>query len=462
MNYFSFKNRIASNYIISTALLISIVFIVIYAVVSFSVSTHLNSDLQKEADRHSNEIEVKNGVIALKRHNEWMEREHNTVGVDPVFIEFLDVDGNLIDKSPNLKESQLLYSPEQADNVFFNGKLVEKKIRQVQVPIFDNGKRIGHLLVAVSIEDSEAVLNTLGYILLFTYPFILLVLFFVARFIAGRSIKPINNIIDTSNRISRDNLKSRIPLPPNKDELYILSDTINKLLDRVENTIEREKNFTSYASHEFRTPLAILKGTLEVLIRKPRQYEEYQEKVNYCITEIDRLNLLVDELLLLTRYENQKQSLKCEKFSVADAVNNNLDRLADNAKSKELKIHTDIGSDIYIKTDSYLFSTILNNIISNAIKYSSQNGKIDIIVESAGSKIIFSVIDNGIGIPEEHLNRIFDKFYRSYANDHPQIKGFGLGLPIVKNFCTLLHINIKIISKEGQGTQVKLLIPKHL
>lgn len=177
-------------------MLIGIVFITIFIVVEISVSNHLNEDLQREVDRHSKEIEVKDGKIALKRHKEWMEREHNTVGVDPVFIEFLDIEGNLIDKSPNLKESHLLYDSSQPDNVFYNGELAEKRIRQVQVPILDeNGKRVGHLLIAVAREGAEVVLETLRHILLITYPIILIVLFFVARFIAGRSIKPINEII---------------------------------------------------------------------------------------------------------------------------------------------------------------------------------------------------------------------------------------------------------------------------
>lgn len=119
MQNFSFRNRIALNYIITTALLIGFVFVTIYLVVEFSVSGHLNEDLQREVDRHSNEVEVKDGKIALKRHKEWMEREHNAVGVDSVFIEFLDIDGNLIDKSLNLKESHLLYDSTQKDNVSF-------------------------------------------------------------------------------------------------------------------------------------------------------------------------------------------------------------------------------------------------------------------------------------------------------------------------------------------------------
>lgn len=460
MKNFSFRNRIALNYIITTALLIGIVFVTIFIVVEIGVSNHLNDDLQTEVDRHSQEVEVKNGTIALKRHKEWMEREHNTVGVDPVFIEFLDIDGNLIDKSPNLKESHLLYDLKQNDNVFFNGELAEKRIRQVQVPILnERGERVGHLLVAVAREGSEVVLETLGRILLTTYPFILIILFFVARFIAGRSIKPINEIIDTSNRITKDNLTSRIPLPHNKDELYVLSDTINQLLDRIEKTIEREKSFTSYASHEFRTPLAVLKGTLEVFIRKPRQQEEYEEKVNYCIKEVDRLNHLVDELLILTRYENLKQSLKWENTDIKMIVDESLKYLERNMQQKNMRILTNISStDIPFRTDIYLLSTIIHNILSNAIKYSHRDSEIDINVQAEDNTILLEIADKGIGISEEDLEKVFDKFYRS--TDHADIKGFGLGLPIVKRFCSLLNIKIQINSKEGVGTTVKLQIPQ--
>ena len=460
MKNFSFRNRIALNYIITTALLIGIVFVTIFIVVEIGVSNHLNDDLQTEVDRHSQEVEVKNGTIALKRHKEWMEREHNTVGVDPVFIEFLDIDGNLIDKSPNLKESHLLYDLKQNDNVFFDGELAEKRIRQVQVPILnERGERVGHLLVAVAREGSEVVLETLGRILLTTYPFILIILFFVARFIAGRSIKPINEIIDTSNRITKDNLTSRIPLPHNKDELYVLSDTINQLLDRIEKTIEREKSFTSYASHEFRTPLAVLKGTLEVLIRKPRQQEEYEEKVNYCIKEVDRLNHLVDELLILTRYENLKQSLKWENTDIKMIVDESLKYLERNMQQKNMRILTNISStDIPFRTDIYLLSTIIHNILSNAIKYSHRDSEIDINVQAEDNTILLEIADKGIGISEEDLEMVFDKFYRS--TDHADIKGFGLGLPIVKRFCSLLNIKIQIDSKDGVGTAVKLQIPQ--
>lgn len=443
----------------TTALLIGLAFVVVYVVVGINVSNHLNNDLQQEVDRHSREIEVVNGTIALKKHKEWMEREHNTVGVDPVFIEFLDIKGELIDKSPNLKESRLLYNPNQKDNVFYNDELAEKRIRQVQVPIIDdNGKRVGHLLVAVAREGSELVLETLRRILLIVYPIILIILFFVARFIAGKSIKPISHIIDTSNSITRDNLAERIPLPYNKDELYILSETINNLLDRIEKTIEREKSFTSYASHEFRTPLAVLKGTLEVLIRKPRQHEEYQEKVRYCIHEIDRLNHLVDELLVLTRFENQKQSIRLQNTDMKSIIEEILTYHSKDALLRNITITTDISSDIHFKTDTYLFTTIINNILSNAIKYSYPNGVVAIRIYKSSELIFCEIKDDGVGIPKEDMERIFDKFYRS-IDSNSEIKGFGLGLSIVERFCSLLNIRIDISSEEDKGTTVALQIP---
>lgn len=266
-------------------------------------------------------------------------------------------------------------------------------------------------------------------------------------------------IINTSNKITRDNLTERIPLPHNKDELYILSDTINNLLDRIEKAIEREKSFTSYASHELRTPLAVLKGTLEVLIRKPRQQEEYEEKVKYCVKEIDRLNHFVDELLILTRYENQKQSLKLEGISTKQIIDEILKFFSENIQQKNIHVKTDIlPEDIYLKTDVYLFSTIINNILSNAIKYSHPNGKIEIDVRETNGMVYCEIRDNGIGIPEKDMEKIFDKFYRS--TDHPYIKGFGLGLSIVKRFCCLLNIHIELSSKEGTGSIVRLQIPQ--
>jgi len=460
MQQLSFKNRIASNYIITTALLIFVVFFVIYSIVRFSVYIKVNNDIKIEVTKHLKEIEVKENCVLLIREKQWKKIQFNKVDISPAFIQFVDELGALVDKSPNLKQKKLNYYPEAINNVLFDARLENTSVRQIQVPLYQNTKIIGFMIIAMSLEDSAMVLNNLFIILLVAYPLILLVLFLIARFIAGRSIKPISAIIQTSNIITKDNLKSRIPLPINKDELHLLSNTINNLLDRVENAIEREKQFTSDASHELRTPLAVIKGTLEVLVRKPRNQEEYKEKIDFCISEVNRLNHLVDELLLLARFENQKQSLKIEKVSLNALFLDIVSRNSTIINEKKLSCVPLFAKDFFVETDSYLFSLILNNILTNAIKYSNVGGVINFDSKETKEATVFSISDSGIGIASEDLEKIFDQFYRSKSNDHPEIKGTGLGLSIVKRLCLLLQIDLEIKSKENSGTKVILSFPK--
>ena len=256
--------------------------------------------------------------------------------------------------------------------------------------------------------------------------------------------------------ITKDNLKARIPLPKKRDELHTLSETINNLLNRIEDAIEREKQFTSDASHELRTPLTVIKGTLEVLIRKPRDNKEYEEKINYCINEVDHLNMLVDQLLLLARFENQKQNVLPESIYLNALILDVLTLKSDKINSKKINIRLDVQDDYYINSDNYLVVTILRNIISNAIKYTPAGGEVAVSLSRQDGIIICKISDNGIGIANEDLKTVFNPFFRSNSSVHPEIKGTGLGLSIVKRFTELLQITFQMESKIGEGTTVIL------
>ncbi len=461
MQQLSFKNRIAKLYIISTALLMAVVFVVIYFSVSFSVYSHINDDIQSESAKHLKEISITESDFHLIHKDEWMEREHNTIDVNPVFVQFVDEHKQLVEKSPNLKNSNLRFNSTIPSNQLFDYQLEGKSIRQIQLPIYYKKNIVGYLMVAMSLENSHRVLNDLLEVLLIAFPTILVLLFLIARVIAGRSIKPINAIMATSNAITKDNLKSRIPLPKTKDELYVLSKTINSLLDRLESAIEREKQFTSDASHELRTPLTIIKGTLEVLIRKPRTTLEYEEKINFCIAEVNHLNHLVDQLLLLARYENQKQSLKIESVNLNELFFESIIRQSSLIESKQIEVVKSFKDDIYCESDHYLLSIIINNIISNALKYSNTNGAVEIQLNKKQQQIECVISDNGIGIAKADLEKIFQPFFRSnHIASLTEIKGVGIGLSIVQRLCSLLSIELNIVSKEGVGTKVNLIIPR--
>ena len=219
---FSFKNRIAFNYIISGAFLISIVFLFIYNIVKFSVNQHINEEIQEELYKHLDDVTTDSNETYLIQVNQWRAREHNSISVNPVFVEFYDNNRQIIDKSPNLKKSNLKLFTDKKNNLFIDTSLNQIPIRQIQTAIINKNKVVGYLVVAMSMEDFEIV-QILKNILIVIFPLIIIILFFIARFFAGRSILPVKTIIDTSSQITRDNLQMRIPLPANKDELYALS-----------------------------------------------------------------------------------------------------------------------------------------------------------------------------------------------------------------------------------------------
>ncbi|WP_396161621.1 sensor histidine kinase [Flavobacterium sp.] len=435
--------------------MIAIVFLSIFTIVKYSVNQHINEEIQEELYKHLDDVSTDSNDTYLIQVDQWRAREHNSISVNPVFVEFYDTNKQLIDKSPNLKSSNIQLLAANQNNKFTDTKLNGIPIRQIQTGIINKDQVVGYLVVAMSLEDFEIV-QILKNILLISYPLILILLFLIARFLAGRSIKPVSTIIDTSSQITKDNLKSRIPLPINKDELFVLSQNINNLLDRVENAIEREKQFTSDASHELRTPLAVIKGTMEVLIRKPRNQHEYEEKINFCISEVNRLNHMVDQLLLLARFENQKQNIKNETIYLNAIILDNLTRFSEKIESKKIKIITSFSDDYYIQSDNYLVSIIISNLLSNAIKYSDSTGEIRIKLSQNEHHITFSISDNGIGIAPDDMNKIFNSFYRSDVINHAQIKGTGLGLSIVKRLCDLLKFDISVDSKLNVGTTFSL------
>lgn len=375
----TFKNRIALHYMLATAALVAVVYLVVFGVVQHRVYLDLDRTLRFEAAKHLKELDAGGETIRFGRKEEWQEREHREVQVAPVFIQLNDARGQVLDRSPNLKNNRLLFNVAQA-LVPLNSMLRGQAIRQVQEPIRRRGATVGYLVAAVSSEAAQHVLSSLGGVLLLSYPAVLLVLFGLARGLAGRSIAPIAAITATTNRITRSNLAERIALPPRPDELHTLASAINGLLGRIEQAVAREKQFTSDASHELRTPLAVLRGTLEVLVRKPRTVPEYVENINLGISEIDRLTHLVDQLLLLARFENHAKGLNCQPLAVLSCVHDVLHRHRADLSARRMRVDVTDGDLPTITSDPFMVDLILDNVLGNAIKYSPAGSIISVVL----------------------------------------------------------------------------------
>ncbi|MDV6167443.1 HAMP domain-containing sensor histidine kinase [Flavobacterium sp. DG1-102-2] len=452
----SIKNRIALYNLISTALLILVVFTVIYRIVSFSVNRDINNDLQVEINLHTAYVAKQDVFIGLVDKAEWTETEHQEIVINPVFVQAFDTKGNSVEKSPNLKGESLRFQMNTISKDYGDTHVAGIAIRQVQSPLFYKGQLKGYVIIAMSIEQPVMVLDNLLLVLLVAYPVVLLILTFVTRIVAGQTIKPALDIIAATRNITDNNFNERIALPKKRDELYALSLAINGLLDRIENAIAREKQFTSDASHELRTPLAVIKGTLEVMIRKPRTAEEYNEKVQYCIREVNRLNHMVDQLLLMARFEDQKLAAQLKPVVLDEVILQALERYSPKIEAKNIAVIFDFKEHFEIISDAGMTTLIIENILSNAIKYSRDGGSIIISLSVDGKGVKCTIEDKGMGIAHDDLGKIYGQFYRSEALDHADVKGTGLGLSIVKRLCDLLSIHLDIKSTKDVGTTVTL------
>ncbi len=447
------RNRISFFYLISTAILTGIIFIAIYFSVSETVYRHMDEDLDAESNEIEKNLVVLNDQFIIANAFEWNEREHGQIEVNPVFIQIIDASGKIIKKTGNLLNGKLNFDSQLKTEYYFNTSLSGSQIRQVQIPIKNpSGVILGYIIVAMPLSESSTVLNNLFVILLGTFWLVLLALYYITRYIAGKSISPINKVISTAERITKENLDERIELPEHKDEIYKLTSTINDLLNRLEDAVLREKQFTSDASHELRTPLAVLKGTLEVLIRKPRDVNEYESKIKYCISEVDRMTLLIEQLLMLARFESGKVIPVINEIDLNTAMQAVIQRVKSFADEKKLSIKYDDDVKVSVHADSSMVGTIFENILTNAIKYSNENGCVNIKIESIDGKATCYIQDNGLGMTEEQASRIFDRFYRGDESRNSRTEGNGIGLAIVKKLADLQNISISVSSQVEKGT----------
>lgn len=458
----SFKNRIATYYLIITTLIIAVIFIAIYFTVHKTVYSHLNDDLDAELKEIQNSIVIySDSILVFTNTFEWNEGEHKQIEVNPTFIQVSDKYGKIIKKTSNLLNDSLIINKNVKTKFYTKTKLSKSSIYQVQSTIVNNKNEIlAYIIAAVPLEESEIVLENLHKVLLFSFPIILLILFFITRYIAGKSIEPINTVITTASRITRDNLTERISLPDNKDEIFLLVSTINELLNRIEETLLREKQFTSDASHELRTPISVIKGTLEVLIRKPREIAQYEEKIKYCIKETDRITNLIDQLLLLARYDSGNVLPNKIEVDVKLILSAIIKRLQPILREKNILLKLNSSGNTNAVVDSSMMEIIFENIITNSIKYSDNYKNIEIELNNEPSFLICSIKDQGYGMNEDQIKKIFDRFYRNDDSRNSEIGGFGLGLSIVKKLCEMMNINLKVESKIGIGTSFYLQIPK--
>ncbi|MBP8793521.1 MAG: HAMP domain-containing histidine kinase [Lutibacter sp.] len=450
-----FKNRIAYFNTLSAGITTTLVFIIIYIVVNKTAFSHLDNDIILEKNEVLSNLNFNENTILINKMPEWDEAEHNKVEVNPTFLQLVDENGKIIFHSENLLNNQFLFNPKIEQEAFYNSEINGQKIRLGQFPIKNkSGKIIGHLTIAVSQKESYLILNNLTLALLISFPMLLFIQYIASSLAASKAIIPVYELIKTTSGISESNIGTRLQLPERKDELYKLTNTINELLARIEKSMLQQKQFTSDASHEIRTPLSAIRGTLEVLIRKQREPLIYEEKIGNVIKQVDRLDVLLDQLLKISRIESGISFEKTEiifLWKIIETFDTKWNQLAE---FKNIKIKYQITKESTIIGDVSFLELMLDNLVSNAIKYGKNNGTVFITWDPLLKKL--SIKDDGIGIEKNHLRHIFDSFYRADESRSSDIKGYGLGLSIVKKLADLQRIKIEVKSISAVGSTFTL------
>jgi len=334
-------------------------------------------------------------------------------------------------------------------------------IRVITMPVLRGAKLANLVQVGTSLEVVIDTLKNLQIILWTAVPAVLLLTGLVGRFIARRALKPVAKITQTANDIgSGANLSKRIPVPEAKDEIGQLALTFNSMMDRLESSFSQMRQFSSDASHELRTPLTVLKGQSELTLGKERKPKEYQEVISSNLEEVQYMSKVLEDLFLLSKSDENQIALDCEPVDPRYLIEEVCKHIEIIASEKNIKVLIAYLEKVQVYGDPVRLRQMIWNVVVNGIKYTRPNGEVKISVQEKEDSALIIVQDNGIGISEEDLPLVFNRFYRVDKARSRQEGGTGLGLSICKFIVDAHKGAINIESKLGEGTKFKISLPK--
>ena len=273
---------------------------------------------------------------------------------------------------------------------------------------------------------------------------------------ASHIINPLRKITEATKKVATGNLKVKVDVD-RKDEIGELAQNFNIMVDELNSIEYLRKDFISNISHELKTPIASIQGFTKLLADDNLSKEEKDEYINIILEETQRLSNLSSNMLKLSKLEKQEIVTNKTEYRLDNQIRKAIIMLDEKINSKKIKISLD-SSEVSIYEDEDLIMEIWINLINNAIKYSNENGEIKIKVIEKENDVKVSIKDEGIGIPKDKQERIFEKFYQ--VENSRAGEGSGLGLAIVKRIVDLIKGEIEVESKEKQGTKIIVSIPK--
>lgn len=294
---------------------------------------------------------------------------------------------------------------------------------------------------------------------IFLLPIVIIISGLLGSILGKALIKPVDKITTIVDEINSTNLSGRLPECNSGDEIEHLTNTFNHMLDRLEESFNQVRRFTSDASHELKTPLTILRGELELALHNELPTEKYQIVLASALDEVIRLTNVVQTLLELSRADSGQIPMAFQKENLSKLLNDITEDAEILAEVKNISVQSSIEQDIFIEFDIARLHQAVLNLVDNAIKYTPEDGFITIELKRFNQSVIISIRDTGIGIPNDHFERIFDRFYRLDKVVTSNIPGSGLGLSIVNWIVNAHNGKIWVQSKLDVGTSFMIELP---
>lgn len=288
---------------------------------------------------------------------------------------------------------------------------------------------------------------------------VLIVLFssVLTYFLMGKALGPLNRFVNTIHEIRYDKLSERIELPKCTDEIWQLTNTFNGMLGRLEEAFELKTQFAANAAHELKTPLTIMKASLQVLEMEEHPSEtDYREFIEDTREGIERLIKTVDSLMALTKEQAED---KPEDIVMGDLLGQIAEDLKPRAEENRITIMVNTD-EFLVRASRTLLHRMVYNLAENAVKYNRPGGNITLSTIAKGGRLGIEVSDTGIGMDEETVKHIFEPFYRADQSRSQKIPGSGLGLSIVRLIAERMGGQLTVKSEPGRGTTVGFLFPE--
>jgi heavy metal sensor kinase len=318
------------------------------------------------------------------------------------------------------------------------------------------------LLVEVGSDTEQivSVLRGLRLALILSIPLLVTAAIGGAILVSRKAMQPLNAIADLAERFTSHSFGLRLPVIRTGDEVERLTLSLNRMIGRLEEAFRLNQRFSADVSHELRTPLAILRGELELVQRAKDLPDNLADRIGSSLEEIERLSRIVSQLLEISRVEAGQMVKDPTPIDLGALAMNTSEQMRLLADVKSVALNYKISQGCFVDGSAGLLKQVIANLLDNSIKYTDDGGVVDVIVCTVADKVRLEVRDNGAGIPQPDIPRIFDRFYRADPARSQNVAGAGLGLAIVKSICVAHGAVLDVVSTVGIGTAVTVDFPR--